>query len=127
MLFRSTSPTTTFYNVCAGYYRADIASAVNPDCVVSSSYFTVNECYVPPTTTTTTTACTTTRYYALNSCSGGATAYTTIAPGGANQQYVLPYPSTSYYTYSGTYTDSCTAPSGYNGSIQIVSGQYGCP
>ena len=121
-----TSPTTTFYGVCAGYYRADIASAVNPDCVVSSSYFTVNECYVPATTTTTTT-CLATTYYALNPCGGGAIAYTTIAPGGYGQRYVLPFPTTTYYVYGGTTTSSCTPPSGYNSSIQIASGQYSCP
>lgn len=121
-----TSPTTTFYGVCAGYYRAEIVSAVNSGCTANSGYFTVNECYVPATTTSTTT-CATTRYYALNSCSGGATAYTTIAPGGTNQTYIIPYPSSQYYTYGGSYTDSCTPPSGYNASIQIVSNVYGCP
>lgn len=49
-----TSPTTTISGVCAGFYRAEIRSAVYNPCVVSSSNFTVNECYVPTTTTTTT-------------------------------------------------------------------------
>jgi hypothetical protein len=125
-----TSPTTTFYGVCAGYYRAEIRSAVNPNCVTTStSNFTINECYVPPTTTTTTTACTPTTYYALNACSPATgTAYTTIAPGGINQQYVLPgFPNNTFYTYGGATVSSCTPPSGYNGSIQIASGVYGCP
>lgn len=123
-----TTPTTTFYGVCSGYYKAEIRSAVSSGCVASStSYFTINECYVPPTTTTTTTSCTPTTYYALNPCGGGAIAYTTIAPGGYGQRYVLPFPTTTYYVYGGTTTSSCTPPSGYNSSIQIASGQYSCP
>lgn len=121
--------TTTIYGVCAGYYRAEIRSAVSAGCVTSStSYFTVNECYVPPTTTTTTTPCTQVTYYSLAACSSGVgNAYTTIAPSGTGQRYVLPFPSTTYYTYTGNTVSSCTPPSGYNSSIQIVSGQFGCP
>lgn len=121
---------TTFTGVTDGQYYAEIRSTSDNGCTASTGYpYIFVSCYVAPTTTTTTstTTCTPTRYYALNSCSGGATAYTTITPGGTNQTYIIPYPSSQYYTYGGSYTDSCTPPSGYNSSIQIVSNVYGCP
>jgi hypothetical protein len=65
-------------------------------------------------------------YYQLNNCSGGAAAWTKIAPTlGVGQRYILPSMSPTYYTYSGV--SQTTLPAGYNGSIQIVSGQTGCP
>jgi len=65
-------------------------------------------------------------YYQLNNCSGGAAAWTKIAPAlGVGQRYVLPGMSPTFYTYSGV--SQTTLPAGYNGSIQIVSGQTGCP
>jgi len=65
-------------------------------------------------------------YYQLNNCSGGAAAWTKIAPAlGVGQRYVLPGISPTFYTYSGV--SQTTLPAGYNGSIQIVSGQTGCP
>jgi hypothetical protein len=65
-------------------------------------------------------------YYNLNNCSGGAAAWTRIAPTlGTGQRYILPSSTPTYYTYSGV--SQTTLPAGYNGSIQIVSGQTGCP
>jgi hypothetical protein len=65
-------------------------------------------------------------YYQLNNCSGGAAAWTKIAPAlGYGQRYVLPGFSPTYYWYNGT--SQTTLPAGYNGSIQIVSGQTYCP
>lgn len=65
-------------------------------------------------------------YYQLNNCSGGAAAWTKIAPTlGVGQRYVLPSGSPVFYTYNGI--NQTTLPAGYNGSIQIVSGQTGCP
>jgi hypothetical protein len=65
-------------------------------------------------------------YYQLNNCSGGAAAWTKIAPTlGSGQRYVLPGMSPTFYTYGGV--SQTTLPAGYNGSIQIVSGQTGCP
>ena len=66
-------------------------------------------------------------YYRLTACGGGADAWTRIAPTlGYGQRYILPsYPSPSYYYYNG-YSQT-TLPSGYNGSIQIVSGATYCP
>jgi hypothetical protein len=65
-------------------------------------------------------------YYQLNNCSGGAAAWTRIAPTlGSGQRYILPSGSPTYYTYAGV--SQGTLPAGYNGSIQIVSGQTGCP
>jgi hypothetical protein len=65
-------------------------------------------------------------YYQLNNCSGGAAAWTKIAPTlGVGQRYVLPSITPVFYTYNGT--SQTTLPAGYNGSIQIVSGQTGCP
>jgi hypothetical protein len=65
-------------------------------------------------------------YYQLNNCSGGAAAWTKIAPTlGYGQRYILPSSSPTYYWYNGI--SQTTLPAGYNGSIQIVSGQTYCP
>ena len=65
-------------------------------------------------------------YYSLNNCSGGAGAWTKITPTlGTGQRYILPSSTPTYYTYNGV--SQTTLPAGYNGSIQIVSGQTGCP
>jgi hypothetical protein len=68
-------------------------------------------------------------YYQLNSCNGGASAWTRIAPTlGNGQRYILPSSTPVFYTYNGNSQGPQTnIPSGYNGSIQIVSGQTGCP
>jgi hypothetical protein len=65
-------------------------------------------------------------YYQLNACNGGSAAWTRIAPTlGYGQRYILPSGSPTYYWYNG-YSQT-TLPSGYNGSIQIVSGATYCP
>jgi hypothetical protein len=65
-------------------------------------------------------------YYQLNNCGGGAAAWTRINPVlGTGQRYVLPSGSPVFYYYNGT--SQTTLPAGYNGSIQIVSGQTYCP
>lgn len=65
-------------------------------------------------------------YYQLNNCSGGAAAWTKIAPAlGYGQRYILPSGFPTYYWYNGI--SQTTLPAGYNGSIQIVSGQTYCP
>lgn len=65
-------------------------------------------------------------YYQLTNCSGGAQAWTKITPVlGTGQRYVLPSITPVFYYYTGT--SQTTLPSGYNGSIQIVSGQTYCP
>jgi hypothetical protein len=65
-------------------------------------------------------------YYQLNNCSGGAAAWTKITPTlGTGQRYILPSGSPVYYYYNGI--NQTTLPAGYNGSIQIVSGQTYCP
>ena len=65
-------------------------------------------------------------YYQLNNCSGGAAAWTKITPTlGTGQRYILPSGSPTYYYYNGI--SQTTLPAGYNGSIQIVSGQTYCP
>ena len=65
-------------------------------------------------------------YYQLTNCSGGAQAWTKITPVlGTGQRYVLPSGTPVFYYYTGT--SQTTLPSGYNGSIQIVSGQTYCP
>ena len=68
-------------------------------------------------------------YYQLTSCGGGASAWTRIAPTlGIGQRYVLPGITPSFYYYNGTSQGPQTnIPSGYNGSIQIVSGSTYCP
>lgn len=78
---------------------------------------------VPTTTTTTTTVL----YYSLNGCSESDPPYsTTIPPATLNQRYILFIPSLSYYTWNnnpGTALPLTT----HNPSINIVSGQSGCP
>ena len=65
-------------------------------------------------------------YYQLNNCGGGAAAWTKINPVlGTGQRYVLPGMTPTYYYYNGI--NQTTLPAGYNGSIQIVSGQTYCP
>jgi len=65
-------------------------------------------------------------YYQLYNCTGGAQAWTKITPVlGTGQRYVLPSITPVFYYYTGT--SQTTLPSGYNGSIQIVSGQTYCP
>jgi hypothetical protein len=68
-------------------------------------------------------------YYQLTSCGGGAAAWTRISPTlGIGQRYVLPGITPSFYYYNGTSQGPQTnIPSGYNGSIQIVSGSTYCP
>lgn len=65
-------------------------------------------------------------YYQLNACNGGPAAWTKINPVlGIGQRYVLPGMSPVFYYYNGI--NQTTLPAGYNGSIQIVSGQTYCP
>jgi hypothetical protein len=65
-------------------------------------------------------------YYQLNECSGGPAAWTRINPTlGVGQRYVLPGMTPIFYSYNGI--SQSTLPAGYNGSIQIVSGQSFCP
>jgi hypothetical protein len=68
-------------------------------------------------------------YYQLTSCNGAADAWTRIAPTlGYAQRYILPSSTPTYYYYNGNSQGPQTnIPSGYNGSIQIVSGQTNCP
>jgi hypothetical protein len=68
-------------------------------------------------------------YYQLTSCGGGAAAWTRISPTlGVGQRYILPSSSPTYYYYNGTSQGPQTnIPSGYNGSIQRVSGATYCP
>jgi hypothetical protein len=65
-------------------------------------------------------------YYQLTPCGAGTTAWTRVSPAlGTGQRYILP--SSTFYYYNGTSSTQSTIPSGYNGSIQIVSGQTYCP
>lgn len=78
-----------------------------------------------PTTTTTTSTCPT--YYQLAGCNPEDSGFTLIVPTlGIGQQYVLPGSPVKYYTYTGSSITSCTAPGGYNASIQQTS-NIECP
>ena len=92
---------------------------------------------VPPTATPTPTPggptptptpCATSTYYELSECSPGTGyAYTLIVPNlGVGHRYVLPYPTETYYTYTGSSVVQCNPPAGYNGSIQKTT-LTGCP
>lgn len=104
---------------------------------------TITTTTAAPTTTTTTAAPTTTTttapppttvapnyFYGLNPCAGGAIQYTLIVPAGPSQRYILPSFTPTYYTWDGnspTPYNPPSTPSGYNPSIQIGSGSFGCP
>lgn len=120
-----------FTGVADGQYYAEVRSTGDNSCTASTGFpYIFLSCYVAPTTTIPPTTTTTTtppiiRYYQLTNCNpGGANAYTTITPDFTNQAYVLP--SSTYYTYNGSYVDSSTPPSGYNASIQKTNAT-GCP
>jgi hypothetical protein len=67
------------------------------------------------------------RIIELSECSPGTGyAYTTIVPGSVGRRYVLPYPTETFYTYTGATLTQSTVTPGYNGSIQITS-FYSCP
>jgi hypothetical protein len=69
-----------------------------------------------------------TTYYELEGCVDSDYAWTTINPsGGTGQRYVLPGVEPKFYRYTGSSNSYTSAPSGYNGSIQIASGQMNCP
>tara|TARA_R110000822_G_scaffold227017_1_gene359625 strand:+ start:742 stop:1122 length:381 start_codon:yes stop_codon:yes gene_type:complete len=65
-------------------------------------------------------------YWTLIPCAGGSTAYTRLKPAAASQRYINPTGAV-YYTWSGATLVTATTPSGFNGSIQRLSGQFGCP
>jgi len=68
-----------------------------------------------------------TTYYELSECSPGVgIAYTTIVPGSVGRRYVLPFPTTTFYTFTGATLTQSTPPPAYNGSIQITA-FYSCP
>ena len=69
---------------------------------------------------------TATVYYELSECYPGVgIAYTTIVPGSVGRRYVLPYPTETFYTFTGATLIQTTVPPEYNGSIQITS-FYSC-
>jgi hypothetical protein len=68
-------------------------------------------------------------YYQLTPCDGGAGAWTRIFPTlGVGQRYILPGFTNRFFYYNGiSQGPQVNIPSGYNGSIQIVSGSTYCP
>jgi len=69
-----------------------------------------------------------TTYYELAGCGSSDYAWTTINPaGGTGQRYVLPGVEPTFFTYTGSSNAFAEPPSGHNGSIQIASGETGCP
>lgn len=68
-------------------------------------------------------------YYQLTPCGSGTTAWTRISPTlGIGQRYILPGFTNQFYYYNGTTVGpQIQIPSGYNGSIQRVSGSTYCP
>jgi hypothetical protein len=68
-------------------------------------------------------------YYQLTPCDGGAGAWTRIFPTlGVGQRYILPGFTNRFFYYNGiSQGPQVMIPSGYNGSIQIVSGATYCP
>jgi hypothetical protein len=68
-------------------------------------------------------------YYQLTPCDGGAGAWTRIFPTlGVGQRYILPGFTNRFFYYNGTSLGpQIPIPSGYNGSIQRVTGSTYCP
>lgn len=68
-------------------------------------------------------------YYQLTPCDGGAGAWTRIFPTlGVGQRYILPGFTNRFFYYNGiSQGPQINIPSGYNGSIQIVTGSTYCP
>jgi len=68
-------------------------------------------------------------YYQLTPCDGGAGAWTRIFPTlGVGQRYILPGFTNRFFYYNGiSQGPQVMIPSGYNGSIQIVTGSTYCP
>ena len=94
---------------------------------VKSTGLCTNEIDIVLTVPTTTTTTTTVLYYSLNGCSESDPPYsTTIPPLLVNQRYILTIPSIRYYTWNNNPGTSLPLTT-HNPSIQIVSGQSGCP
>jgi hypothetical protein len=68
-------------------------------------------------------------YYQLTPCDGGAGAWTRIFPTlGVGQRYILPGFTNRFFYYNGiSQGPQIPIPSGYNGSIQRVTGSTYCP
>jgi hypothetical protein len=68
-------------------------------------------------------------YYQLTPCDGGAGAWTRIFPTlGVGQRYILHGFTNRFFYYNGiSQGPQVMIPSGYNGSIQIVTGSTYCP
>lgn len=69
--------------------------------------------------------CSGTLYYTVNGCTGQPTYDTTITPVLSSQRYVDPISGTFWTWDNGAGTSSPQQT--VNGSLQIVSGQSGCP
>ena len=72
---------------------------------------------ITPTPTITPSPCLT--YYELQGCLDSLYSFTLIVPDlGTGQRYVLPGSPDVFYRYTGANSVQCTAPAGYNASIQ---------
>lgn len=64
-------------------------------------------------------------YYVVDACDESQPPYTTLlTPAALNQRYILPGPNNYIYVWNGvtSFSDSI-----FNGSIQRISGEFGCP
>ena len=132
------SPTSRVNNQVSADFNFNPTTWTTMSLDITASYLpttttTTTTTTAAPTTTTTTAAPTTTTtttegplYYTLNSCDPGDPLYdTTITPILTNQRYVDPI-SGNFWVWdnaAGTSSPQQTV----NGSLQIVSGQSGCP
>ena len=68
-------------------------------------------------------------YYQLTPCDGGLGSWTRIFPTlGTGQRYILPGFTNRFFYYNGiSQGPQVNIPSGYNGSIQRVTGSTYCP
>jgi hypothetical protein len=111
---------TTFFDGDGDFYK------IGNDYVGRISGIGIISNYTSCSTTTTTTTTAGPLYYTLNPCNGGDPLYdTTITPILTNQRYVDPI-SGNFWVWdnaSGTSSPQQTV----NSSLQIVSGQSGCP
>jgi hypothetical protein len=84
--------------------------------IVQCTPFTGSATYVEPTEQI---------YYILDACDESQPPYSTlIEPFEINQRYILPGPTNYFYIWNGVTSNENNL---HNTSIQIISGEYGCP
>jgi hypothetical protein len=112
--------------ICVGYVTKTLVEGFSLH-VTGSTYGDCAECQASfptptPSPTPQPTPTPTPIYYKLDNCSGGGQGYTSLTPGIASQRYIDPI-SGIFYVWDNT----TTSTPGTIVTVQLVSGQSGCP